>query len=403
MAKAKKTKAPCRALFLADAHARPDCPDVEFALRQVVELVKRHALEWVVSLGDFQHTQRNRSESIVLMDRFLGDLHALGCNFGFIQGQHDTDVPPWPSGHSNARHLHRQTLRLGNVVYYGLDYQPVGVLQQELDDIPTEAHTLLAHQGWANWLRFEGATQGSFADVPTVARVISGDLHRHIAEVNVGKDNQQLTTISVGAIAQHAINEPSEHFVLLLDDEGRAAATRLLSRPYMNWVPILTPGELDDFLREAPVVLNKRYEEAVQAGVPEDVAVPWLRLTFGCDVPDVVERTRNLLAKGVCKACVWWDELPPPPTDLAQRFRDRLPVQVGKDEALTLADALPAYLDPEESPAAYSLVSRLIGVSKVGQAEALQAFEVEFMGEAALPVSAEEDDDGVDTQSADLL
>jgi hypothetical protein len=49
------------------------------------------------------------------------------------------------------------------------------------------------------------------------------------------------------------------------------------------------------------------------------------------------------------------------------------------------------------------LVSRLIGVSKVGQAEALQAFEVEFMGEAALPVSAEEDDDGVDTQSADLL
>jgi hypothetical protein len=141
----------------------------------------------------------------------------------------------------------------------------------------------------------------------------------------------------------------------------------------------------------------------VRVGLPEDVAVPWLRLTFGCDVPDVVERTRNLLAKGVCKACVWWDELPPPPTDLAQRFRDRLPVQVGKDEALTLADALPAYLDPEESPAAYSLVSRLIGVSKVGQAEALQAFEVEFMGEAALPVSAEEDDDGVDTQSADLL
>lgn len=129
------------AIVFADAHVadriwahRPIQGDAFYSVEQILHLAQDHGCPWVIGCGDLLDSRTNRSRPIQFWSQMLDRFAREAVRFGFLQGNHEYDDPPWLS-HRHATHLHGRTLRLGDVRLYGLDYLPAGRLQEALDEI----------------------------------------------------------------------------------------------------------------------------------------------------------------------------------------------------------------------------------------------------------------------------
>jgi hypothetical protein len=359
------------ALFYADSHLRQRRGDEQYAMRQVVDLAVKFKVRNVVAGGDLHDKQSNRPGPVNFMHREILDrLEEAGVEYNFIQGQHDYDVPPWPLGHRWAVHVHKKTFLVGPHVAYGLDFQPYGLLQASLEAVPKECTLLIAHQTWGDWMGDIASPQGDFAQVPGhVTHVLSGDLHKFVMETNRNADGASMLTVSPGATCKQKIDEPDEHFVVLVPDDPDCGLKRvkLKSRAHIEWATLNRPEDLDQMIAEVGGELDRAHRRGEELGLPDDVLRPTLRVTYSHRLKDAVRRVTRAVGD---RAWLHWKELPP---------EERQAVAVAKGGRAVTPLALLSEVElPEPAEEVRGLLSRLLE-SGVGFRDEFQRWKAEQM------------------------
>jgi len=366
-----------KSLIFADAHAqvsawsgRSITGDAEFALSQIAELAVAHRVASVEGLGDLIDQQRNRSAPPKMLERFAAKLHDAEIPFGFLQGQHEADTPPWLSSVPGAHHRNGQLFELGGIKLFGLDFHPQDRLQEALVAIPPDADVLLAHQCWSEWMGDVTNPQGEFAQVPHVGCVISGDKHQYILEQRQGADGQAMLVCSPGATCMQAINEPSVHYVLLLSDDGSIKKIKLKSRVFVDWDVMTTKEDLTRFGEQFESELTAAMQRAATLDLPEALMTPLLRVTYSHKLDDAMRRVARIVGS---RAHLFWKEIPP---DRAEAEKRVIKTKVG--EAVTPLSVLPLEVDKDSD--AFALTSRLLGTRDIDAAKAeLAKYRSEFL------------------------
>lgn len=300
-------------LAFADAHVveriwahRPIQGDAMYGVRQVFSLAQERNFPWVIGAGDLLDSRSNRSAPICFWQSLLSSVD--GIKFGYVQGNHEYDNPPWLSGSPEAFHLHKRVVSLGGLRIYGLDFQPQGVLQQELDEVPPGTDVLIAHQAWLDMSRPGTSVQGQFADVPVVRMMVTGDLHKHQALQTVGKDHQRLTVLSPGSTTMTAIDNQPEQLVYLIYDDLSYESVQLKSRPYLQSPVLGSEEELSQFLKRLPVILEKAWQRSSDMALPEEIRKPLLRIRYS---PLLTEAHDQLTKAAGDRAHLHWKEILP--------------------------------------------------------------------------------------------
>lgn len=347
-------------LIVADAHLNtgPKQYDAEFALKQAGQVAVENQVEAILFLGDTLDKQRNRSRPITQIYRFIENMRRKKIGFRYLTGQHDADDPPWFDGLDHAVHMHKQLEEIDGISFYGLDYQPIGKLQEELDLVPKNTDMLLTHQVWADWMGDVAAPQGEFADVPHVSTLISGDFHQYVQETRRGKDGQKIQVCSPGCTYQQAIDQPSEHFVVLVSSALKLEPVKLDSRVFIDWQHIHTEEDLESFIKGFDLELDKARETAEKRKLPERLRRPLLRVVYSAAIPDALRRIERVVQG---RAWTFDKEIP---TEARSRKITR---KAGKAETVTPLSVLPDEVDPKEEPEVFNLVQRLLEATDVDQ------------------------------------
>ena len=362
------------AVCFADAHLadrtwayRPITGDAYHSFRQVVDYAINHDLP-LIGAGDLLDRNLNRSTVIAFMHQQLDRLAEAHIPIYITQGQHEAAELPWLCSHRHARHLHKQTLMLGEMTLYGLDYQAAGVLQQELAQIPKNVDVLVAHQTWAEFGGDIQNPQGSFTEVPVVSDVFTGDYHATLQKDLHGADGQKLHVVSPGALAMQSIDEASDKSFFVLCDDGLWEEIPLLTRSRLIW-PLITRETMVDELVET---VDKHLElaRAGDAELPEELQTPLLWVTYHHHVTDA--RRRILQAVGD-RAHLFFKEIPPQKSAVSTA---KVAAENGQGRAASMLNCLPAFLAEKK------LTSYTIACQRLLQAEDLAGELVRMKAEA---------------------
>jgi len=367
------------AVMYADGHLadrawswRPIEGDSYHSLHQIITAARKREVP-VIGAGDLIDKHRNTARPIHMLHRELDRLADKGLEFFFVQGQHEFDDVPWFSANSQACHIHKKTIDVGPFKVYGLDYQPAGRLQQELDQIPADTDILVAHQVWDLFMGDIAAPQGGIHDVPVVSTVFTGDFHEFKEVDTRGKDGQEVHVVSPGSVCMQSIDEPPKKYFLILHDDGTFERRRLNTRPMLDASMLLTQDNMDHFAETIQGELEKMTEEAAGFKMPEEVCKPLLRVTYSYRLKDVKRRVMNLVGE---RAHIFWKELPPEKPEAQERRKKRV---VGQKHATTLDTKLGPYLEATDQKRLLGPCQRLLQANDVG-AE-LQRMRAEALGE----------------------
>lgn len=345
---------PC--LIFADAHLRADKPDTYFAFTQIVSAAIRSNVNAVVGLGDLIDRQTNRASPIVFLSKQLARLKKAGIPFFYVQGNHDFDSVPWLSVSDNAIHIHKKKFQVGPYVAYGLDYQPILRLQDELAEVPGDVTLLFCHQTWGDWMGDVAHPQGEFVQIPGhVEVVVSGDLHQTRFDDRQNADGGRLLAVSPGATCAQKINEPHTHHYVLINGKGACVREALKSRVFIDWTAMHSAADLDAFVAGVNDVLCKAEQAAAASDYPADMAKPYLSYTYSCRLLDAVRRVEKAVAG---RAILYERELPP-----EEKVEASKAARLARGVAVTPLTVLPQELNQDEEPEAYSLVTRLLNAT----------------------------------------
>lgn len=274
--------------------------DAFFAFTQIVDYALAHKLP-VLAAGDLFDKRHNESEPIAHFSSQMDRMQAAEIPFYYIQGDHDKAQPPWPSVHPWATHMHHMAAELmpagqpKSVVVVGLDYQPAGELQKQLDELGEQAtgakydKILMTHQKWVDLMGGQAICNGSFSDISEYQYVLNGDLHKHLIHRGKNKEGSRLIVWSPGATCLQAIDEPDLHqfFVLYSDMSVRDVTMRQRARMRTNI--LRTPGELSCFIADIPAMRSAVRSTEAQ-DVPETLHKAILEVHYYVDIPDAAAR-----------------------------------------------------------------------------------------------------------------
>lgn len=335
--------------------------DTHFAFQQIVDHAVRTRAMFVVIAGDISDKQTQRSEPVAALFRGFDKLRDAEIPVYYLQGQHDYDTPPWPAGHAWPTHLHKLHLDIdGETQMYGLDFQPFGKLQDELAEVPRGGNLLIAHQGWEEWLGFDNAPQGSFAQVPGhVEMLYTGDLHKLVNERNKNADGVKMLTVSSGATTQRKADETDEHWFMAFDPKRKVFVRQpLKSRIFIDWSLMTQPAHVDRFMDTFAAELAVAQQKAAAGDYPDGMLKPRLRVTYSASLEDVVRRVTKLVGNQV--EFLHFKEIPPEERREAMRLS-----KAEKGVAVTPLSVLGDEIDKDEDPEAYELAQRLLTTTNI--------------------------------------
>lgn len=338
------------AVVCADTHVqdrawsrRPIVGDSYFSLRQIFSYAIKHEIKCIIGAGDLIDKHRNDSEPVVKFYEQLDRLKAVGGEFRYIQGQHEMADPPWLSGHPAAVHVHEHPWTLGGFSVVGLDYQPAGLLQTALDRVTaTRPDILIAHQVWSEYMGDIAHPQGSFADVPCVKLMFTGDYHGAYSDkVYRGKDGQELRVVNPGSTCLQSIDEPDAKFFCVLRDDGTIGRVQLFTRKRIDWAVMTTDDDVELFMSRIVERLDAVAAEV--AGYPAEVRMPVVRVTYSHRLHDTAARVTEAIGT---RAHLFFKELPP----VSEVVAARRTVRQAGGAATTLVSHLEAYLEQAGRP-----------------------------------------------------
>lgn len=232
-------------VFTSDWHLKPYTwgarPEIKGDSYRSAMFIKNWCIENHLPLhvlGDITDVRNPDPGTVGWLMDIINDCEKAGVPFRFLQGQHELHRKrPWASLHKWSTWLHRTTYALGNsVLLYGLDFQPMGELQDDLTKIPSDIDVLLAHQVWkermGNLRNDESRpAEGAFADIPTVKMVISGDFHAHKVTKYKGKDGQDLVAVSPGSTYLKTLDEDPDKYFYVLHEDLLLKSIKIPTRP----------------------------------------------------------------------------------------------------------------------------------------------------------------------------
>lgn len=286
----------CSDLHLSDRtwSGYPDLAgDAYWALEEIVDQAINLGVQVVIAAGDLLDVSRPNSNPVQMACQQLRRLEQRGIQFWYVQGQHELDSPPWISVAPSV-HLHGQTRELGPYRVHGLDYQPTSRLRETLQTIDPHANILVCHQCWQEFMGVE-IGQDSLVYVPYVDLVITGDLHKRKDIKARGEDHREFEVISPGASHRRKIDEPDEHFAILLMDDGTRRDIRINGRPCIRSGFITEDQDLEYFLSGLPARIREEQQKSLDLGVPPHIAKPIVHLRYRFDLRDAVDRAKTLV------------------------------------------------------------------------------------------------------------
>lgn len=336
-------------VLFSDPHLRLRRGDEQFGLTQVIDYAITKSATDVIAAGDLFDRQQNRPGPVTFFCQQIERLKRAGIKFYYIVGQHDRDVDTqWLAAHSWAQHIHKKTVKIGPFTFYGLDCQNFGKLQEELQSVPQEADHMICHQTWSDWLGFEGASQGDIAQLPGHVRFMySGDIHKWIYETKKNSAGRPVRCLSTGALCQQKIDEPSEHFCAVMEDDGTIKKVKLRSRRFIDWPLITTTEDMDEFVQK----IDESLAAAVLPKCPEEIGKPLLRVSYGPAVPEAVARVEKIVGN---RAFLYFKDL-----QSEEHAVPEGPSQV-RGPAVTPLDVLSEEVNKDEHPEVFELVGTLL-------------------------------------------
>lgn len=186
---------------------------------QAVQIAEYHRVPMIL-MGDIFDSKSMSSVVMQFFCRCMDRLQSAGISVYYIQGNHDYAIPPWPAVHSWPTHLDQKYVVLGEqgapVQCYGLDFYAMPGYTDKLAAVPEVASVLVTHQAWEDFGKMGSSLAASSSMLPRGLPVISGDLHMAIIKTGHAANGDLVTLISPGATCMQAIDEPTQHSVLLL-------------------------------------------------------------------------------------------------------------------------------------------------------------------------------------------
>lgn len=287
------------AVFAADSHLKPKLQnsrplygDSYESFDFAVQVAIRESAEWFLHGGDLLDAVLQGSDAPVFLAQEIDLLARASVRFGGVTGNHDAVDPPWFAVSRAAENLHGRVVEVGPYRIYCLNFQIAGRLQEELGELRRlDADALLCHQAWREISPPIATTHGSFADVPVVRVVLTGDLHKTILEEFYGADGQKMLVVSPGSGCIAAVNEPPDKYAVAILQDGSFSPFRLPTRVVHDVGRISTEGELEQLLDSAGPLIEELQSQA--ADLPERIRRPILRVTFNVEIPKVFSRLRR--------------------------------------------------------------------------------------------------------------
>jgi hypothetical protein len=181
---------------------------------------------------------------------------------------------------------------VGNKTVYGIDWNSADKVQDALNSIPEGTDILVAHQVWEELMGDVRGCEASFANVPTVNTVFTGDFHQNKVFTIVGRDGQTLQAISPGSTNFRKINEPVDKFFYVLKSDYTWAKVRIPTRRRMD-LRILTDKDFVNFEK----TFNTAYEECLienqKYKVQNALATPLCRVEYHDNIPGAYDKIKQ--------------------------------------------------------------------------------------------------------------
>ena len=370
------------AVVFADSHlrektwgARTVYGDSYYSFSQILDYAIDQGIPHIIGAGDLIDKRINDAPVITFVNSELRRLAEQGISFYFVQGQHEGSSTPWFSLGTNAVHMHGECLEINDVIIYGMDYQRGETFKEAISGMCKEAQVLVAHQTILEWMGERAMPQCSFADIPTVQLLISGDFHSTIYDTDKyhGKDGQRLAVYSPGSTYQCNIGESNQCSFGVLYDDLTISKIPLGTRKF-DAFSVLREDELDEFLGNISTYLEGAAEYADSLYLPTELQTPLWRIIHSADLRDIEGRVKKIVGD---RAHVFFKEIP---REKPEGAKARSMTAEDK-EALTLLRCLPQAIDPEKEPEAYSLCRQLLDATGADAPRVLAAWKKEMMEE----------------------
>lgn len=295
------------AVFVADAHldtepwtGRPILGDSFHAFEFVVNTAIERGARFLFCAGDMIDARRPSSAVARFLRTQMERCQRDGVGVLVVEGQHDLAQPPWFTAvHPHPQHLHDRRVEAGPFRVYGLNWTPADKLAAALQGVP-ECDILVAHQVWEEFMGTITSPEGSLTQVPHASVVVTGDYHKYAVKRLHGADGQSLKVYSPGATHMRAIDEPEEHYLLLLYEDGRMTRMPIPGRVRLGLDTRDEGQPAENLVQRWQSNWRKRAEY-----LPEQLQKPLLRIRcFDTQQAELRRLTEELIGD---QAHLFWD------------------------------------------------------------------------------------------------
>lgn len=312
-----KTKSAPLAVIAADLHLDDRqwgeiCGDSKYAFTQVLELALKYRVP-IVMCGDVIDVKQPSVTTLSFLKQALDKFDRRAESnqtIYYIQGQHEFAEPTWLSlfepkydppyaQYHLLKHVTGQSFKLGNYNCYALDWTPADRLQEELAKIPKSTDYLFCHQVWHQFMGTLTSPEGSLDGVRTRKAVFTGDYHKHIVKRIRNSAGKEIKVYSPGATHMRAINEPTEHYIYLLREDGTVESLKLKSRLAIKLNAVGKTRRLD-LIANAKQYIKRWTKEIKKRKLPAELHKPLLQITvkdFSSDISDAFNEHALLFQK----------------------------------------------------------------------------------------------------------
>ncbi|MEM4601415.1 MAG: metallophosphoesterase [Desulfurococcaceae archaeon] len=242
-------------LVIGDAHIRENAKiwvsdgriygDVLFAIRQIVEYIRKFKIRSLILAGDTFDCQKLASSQVEIFKELVSDEIR---RVYYIQGQHDQSEPPWFELFRDCRceflHLHRRVFDIDGIKVTGLDWLP-SHYKAALHDLPP-ADIAILHYPWKELIY---NSEVSFFDIPKRYRlVLSGDIHTPQRYSLKGMLISLLGSVYPTEIREFGIPK----YVYLIDESLKLRPLPLKTRQFFKCEYLDSLSELQSWLSSLP-------------------------------------------------------------------------------------------------------------------------------------------------------
>lgn len=348
------------AIFFGDAHLdlgawanRPALSmDSINAFKYICGYAIKYSIPYVIGAGDLIDVKKPAPEVVQFARTQLTALEAAGCEFHFIQGQHEysPDVPWLCAIHSWPRWLNGKSIKVGSKTVYGLDWHSADKIVDAINSIPEAVDILVMHQVWEDFMGDIRGCEASFAQLPYAKTVFTGDYHVTKTLTAIGRDGQQLLAISPGSTNLRKIDEPVDKYFYVLYSDYTWVKTRIPTRRRID-LQILTEKDLAHFDDNFKSALSACYIENQKLKLTGSVAKPLCRVKYYDNIVGAYDQIKH----SVGDTCELFLKQMPPQVEPAMAV-DRANFKLSASNGLV--GMLEAVLDKDDK--LYQMLSRLV-------------------------------------------